>query len=86
MQMLQQQQASGSAMLQQQMDSANASLRTQHQATMNMLDQKRQSERANFYNQQAAKAVNHENEMLYIKNQHLEYDAPTGRVYAVPNY
>ncbi|MDR3614991.1 MAG: hypothetical protein P4L53_15635 [Candidatus Obscuribacterales bacterium] len=40
----------------------------------------------NFQNQQAAKAVNHENEMLYIRNQHLEYYRPTGTVYAVPNY
>jgi hypothetical protein len=86
MQMLRQQQQNASAMLNQQMNSANASLNAQHQATMNMLDQKAASNRANFQYQQAAKAVNHENEMLYIKNQHLEYYRPTGTVYAVPNY
>jgi hypothetical protein len=86
MQQLQQMQQSESAMLNQQMSSANASLNAQHQATMDALNQKAANNRANFQYQQAAKAVNHENEMLYIRNQHLEYYRPTGTVIAVPNY
>jgi long-subunit fatty acid transport protein len=86
MQQMQQLQRSESAMLNQQMSANNASLNAQHQATMDMLDQKAASNRANYQYQQAAKAVNHENEMLYIKDQHLEYYRPTGTVYAVPNY
>jgi hypothetical protein len=85
-QQLEQMRQNSSAMLNQQMSSANASLNAQHQATMDMLNQKAANNRANFQYQQAAKAVNHENEMLYIRNQHLEYYRPTGTLYAVPNY
>ncbi len=85
-QQLQQMQQNASIMLNQQMSAASASFNAQHQATMDALNQKATNNRANFQYQQAAKDVNHENEMLYIKNQHLEYYRPTGTVYAVPNY
>jgi hypothetical protein len=85
-QQLLQMQQNASVMLNQQMSAANASLNAQHQATMDALNQKAANNRANFQYQQAVKDANHENEMLYIKNQHLEYYRPTGAVYAVPNY